>query len=182
MRKVEIMAPVGSYESLMAAINAGADSVYFGIENLNMRARNSNNFSLEDFAKITNICRDNKVKSYLTLNTVIYDDEMEQMKKIVDCALQNKVSAIIASDMSVINYARRAGLEVHASTQLNISNIEAVEFFSKFCDVMVTARELTISQVAAIVKDIEKFAFNNYICITEKILTANIGTLIVRNV
>jgi putative protease len=149
----EITAPAGSYESLMAAINAGADSVYFGIENLNMRARNSNNFSLEDLAKITAICKENNVKSYLTLNTVIYDSEMEQMRRIVDAAAQNKVDAIIASDMAVLNYAP---LSVHASTQLNISNIAAVEFFSAYCDAMVLARELSIFQVADIIKEIEK--------------------------
>jgi len=154
--KVEIMAPAGSYESLMAAINAGANSVYFGAENLNMRARNSNNFSLEDLAKISTICKEKNVKSYLTLNTVIYDGEMEQMRRIVDTVAQNGINAIIASDMAVLNYAHKKGIELHASTQLNISNIEAVEFFSAFCDVMVLARELTISQVADIIKQIEK--------------------------
>ncbi|MDR2579504.1 MAG: U32 family peptidase [Fibromonadaceae bacterium] len=151
-----IMAPAGSYESLMAAVSAGADSVYFGIENLNMRARNSNNFSLEDLAKIVGICKERNVKSYLTLNTVIYDSEMEQMQRIVDAAAENGVDAIIASDMAVLNYARKKGVELHASTQLNISNIEAVEFFSAFCDVMVLARELSISQIADIIKEIEK--------------------------
>jgi putative protease len=150
------MAPVGSYESLAAAINAGANSVYFGTQNLNMRARNSNNFSLEDLAKITAVCKEKNVKSYLTLNTVIYDNEMEQMQNIVDAAAKNGVDAIIASDMAVLNYAHKKGVELHASTQLNISNIEAVEFFSKFCDVVVTARELTILQVADIIKEIEK--------------------------
>ena len=154
--KIEVMAPAGSYESLMAAINAGANSVYFGAENLNMRARNSNNFSLEDLAKISSICKEKNVKCYLTLNTVIYDNEMEQMRKIVDAAAQNGINAIIASDMAVLNYTRKKGVELHASTQLNISNIEAVEFFSTFCDVMVLARELTISQVADIIKEIEK--------------------------
>jgi putative protease len=154
--QIEIMAPAGSYESLMAAINAGAHSVYFGAQNLNMRARNSNNFSLEDLAKISAICKERNVKSYLTLNTVIYDCEMEQMQKIVDAAADNGISAIIASDMAVISYARKKGVELHASTQLNISNIEAVEFFSAFCDVMVLARELTISQVANIIEEIDK--------------------------
>jgi len=154
--KIEVMAPAGSYESLMAAINAGANSVYFGAENLNMRARNSNNFSLEDLAKISNICKEKNVKCYLTLNTVIYDNEMEQMRRIVDAAAVNGINAIIASDMAVLSYARKKGIELHASTQLNISNIEAVEFFSAFCDVMVLARELTISQVADIIKEIEK--------------------------
>jgi len=154
--KIEVMAPAGSYESLMAAINAGANSVYFGAENLNMRARNSNNFSLEDLAKISAICKEKNVKCYLTLNTVIYDREMEQMRRIVDAAGTCGINAVIASDMAVLSYARKKGIELHASTQLNISNIEAVEFFSAFCDVMVLARELTISQVADIIKEIEK--------------------------
>jgi len=154
--QIEIMAPAGSYESLMAAINAGAHSVYFGAENLNMRARNSNNFGLEDLAKISSICKEKNVKSYLTLNTVIYDSEVEQMRQIVDAAVDNGISAIIASDMAVLNYAHKKGLELHASTQLNISNIEAVEFFSAFCDVMVLARELSIFQVADIIKEIER--------------------------
>jgi len=154
--QIEIMAPAGSYESLMAAINAGADSVYFGVQNLNMRARNSNNFSLNDLAKITAICKEKNVKSYLTLNTVIYDCDMEQMQQIVNAAAENGINAIIASDMAVLNYAHKKGVELHASTQLNISNIEAVDFFSKFCDVVVLARELTISQIADIAKEIEK--------------------------
>jgi len=154
--QIEIMAPAGSYESLMAAINAGANSVYFGVQNLNMRARNSNNFSLDDLAKITAICKEKNVKSYLTLNTVIYDCEMEQMRQIVDAAAENGINAIIASDMAVLNYAHKKKLELHASTQLNVSNIESVEFFSKLCDVIVLARELTISQIADVVKEIEK--------------------------
>jgi len=154
--QIEIMAPAGSYESLMAAINAGADSVYFGVQNLNMRARNSNNFDLNDLAKITAICKEKNVKSYLTLNTVIYDSEMEQMQQIVNAAAENGINAIIASDMAVLNYAHKKDLELHASTQLNVSNIEAVDFFSKFCDVIVLARELTISQITDIVKEIEK--------------------------
>jgi putative protease len=154
--QIEIMAPIGSYESLAAAINAGASSVYFGVQNLNMRARNSNNFSLNDLTKITAICKEKNVKSYLTLNTVIYDSEMEQMQQIVNAAAENGINAIIASDMAVLNYAYKKKLELHASTQLNISNIEAVEFFSKFCDVIVLARELTIFQIANIVKEIEK--------------------------
>jgi putative protease len=154
--QIEIMAPAGSYESLMAAINAGANSVYFGVENLNMRAANSVNFSIEDLAKISAICKEKNVKAYLTLNTVVYDSEMEQMQRIVDAAAQNKIDAIIASDMAVLNYTHRAGVELHASTQLNISNMEAVEFFSKFCDVIVLARELTIFQTANIISEIEK--------------------------
>ncbi|MDR0516087.1 MAG: U32 family peptidase [Fibromonadaceae bacterium] len=154
--QIEIMAPAGSYESLMAAINAGADSVYFGVENLNMRARNSNNFSLEDLAKIAAICKDKRIKTYLTLNTVIYDSEIEQMQKIVNAAAKNRIDAIIASDTAVLCYAHKMGVQIHASTQLNISNIEAVEFFSQFCDVVVLARELTLLQIAGIAKEIER--------------------------
>jgi len=153
---IEVMAPVGSYEALTAAINAGANSVYFGVENLNMRARNSVNFSLEDLAKITAVCKEKNVKSYLTLNTVIYDNELEKMQQIVDAAKINGIDAIIASDMAVLCYAHKKSIALHASTQLNISNIEAVEFFAGFCDVMVLARELTIFQVASIIKEIEK--------------------------
>lgn len=141
------MAPVGSYESLMAAIQGGADSVYFGIGSLNMRARSSFNFDISDLEKITAICRDNKIASYLTVNTVVYDDEIEEMHQMIDAAKNNDVSAIIASDMSVIRYCRKVGMEVHASTQLNISNTEALAFFAGFCDVIVTARELNLDQV-----------------------------------
>ncbi len=144
------MAPVGSYESLRAAIQGGADSVYFGIEKLNMRSRSSNNFTFDDLDKIVEICNKAKVKTYLTVNTVIYDDEIEKMHKIVDAAAKSRVTAIIASDISVMLYAKSKNIEIHASTQLNITNIEAVEFFSQFCDVIVTARELSLDQVADI--------------------------------
>ncbi len=144
---IEIMAPVGSFESLMAAINAGANSIYFGIEQLNMRSRSSNNFTTEDLKTIIAICKENNVKTYLTVNTIIYDKDLELMKQIIDTAKSSGVSAIIASDMSVINYAFDKGVEIHASTQLNISNIEALKFFARFCDVMVTARELSLEQV-----------------------------------
>lgn len=147
---VELMAPVGSYESLMAAIQGGADSVYFGIEKLNMRARSSNNFTIKDLQKIASICVNNNCKTYLTLNTVIYDDEIEQMKKIVDAAKENGISAIIASDHAVFKYAKEQGVEVHISTQVNISNIEAVKFYSHFADVIVLARELTLDQIGSI--------------------------------
>ncbi len=149
-KNIDLMAPVGSYESLMAAINAGANSVYFGIEKLNMRARSSNNFTFDDLHKIVNICNEAGVKTYLTVNTIIYDDEIEKMHQVIDAAAEAKVTAVIASDISVMQYARKKGVEVHASTQLNITNIEAVEFYSNFCDVMVTARELTLDQVADI--------------------------------
>lgn len=155
-KKIEIMSPVGSYESLMAAIQAGADAVYFGVGNLNMRARSSINFSLEDLQKISEICQKNHVRTYLTVNTIIYNSEIEEMKKIVDAAKENNISAIIASDLSVIQYARQQNVEVHISTQCNITNIEAVRFFSQFADVMVTARELSLKQVKEIIQQIEE--------------------------
>ena len=148
---IEIMAPVGSYESLAAAIQAGANSIYFGIENLNMRAHSANNFTIADLHKIVAVCKENGLKSYLTINTIVYDSELELMHRIVDAAAEAKLTAIIASDLSVLQYARSKNVEVHASTQLNITNIEAVRFFAQFCDVMVTARELNLEQVAAIV-------------------------------
>lgn len=154
-KDIEIMAPVGSYESLMAAIQGGANSVYFGIGKLNMRSRSSKNFTLEDLEEITGICRKNNIRSYITLNTIVYDKELTEMKQIVDAAKANNVSAIIASDQSVIQYARSQGVEVHMSTQTNITNIEAVKFWANFADVMVTARELSIKQVAEITKQIE---------------------------
>ena len=150
------MAPVGSYESLMAAIQAGANSVYFGIENLNMRARSSNNFTFDDLQNIVNICNENGVKTYLTVNTIIYDDEIEKMRQVVDAAAKANVTAIIASDISVIKYAIEKGVEIHASTQLNITNIEAVEFYAQFCDVMVTARELSLEQIKEITNKIKE--------------------------
>ena len=150
------MAPVGSYESLMAAIQAGSNSIYFGIEQLNMRARSSNNFTFDDLRNIVSICEEHNVKTYLTVNTIIYDEEMEKMHKVVDAAAENHVTAIIASDIAVMQYARSKGVEVHASTQLNISNIEAVAFFAQFCDVMVTARELSLEQVKYITEQIRQ--------------------------
>ncbi|MCD4834722.1 MAG: U32 family peptidase [Bacteroidales bacterium] len=152
----EIMAPVGSYESLMAAIQGGADSVYFGIEKMNMRAHSSNNFTFDDLENIVKICNENNIKSYLTVNTVIYDKELALMREIVDATKKNKVTAIIASDISVINYARKIGIEVHISTQLNVSNIESLKFFSQFADVVVLARELSLDQVAEISKAIKE--------------------------
>lgn len=154
--KIEIMSPVGSYASLMAAIQGGAAAVYFGIGHLNMRSASSKNFTLDDLKEISRICKENQVRTYITLNTVIYDEEMEEMKKVVDAAKANNISAVIASDMSVISYARQAGMEVHMSTQTNISNIEAVKFYARFADVMVTARELSLDKVKAITQAIEK--------------------------
>lgn len=150
----EIMAPAGSWESLRAAIKTGADSVYFGVEKLNMRARAANNFTLDDLPKIVKVC--NKVKTYLTLNIVLYDDEMDEMKKLCDAAKKNGVTAVIASDIAAIQYANSIGLEVHISTQSNVSNIEAVKFFSKFADVIVLARELTLEKIKNIIKEIKK--------------------------
>ena len=153
---IEIMAPAGSYESLMAAIQGGADSVYFGAEVLNMRAASSANFTLEDLRKIAGICNKHKIKSYLTVNVVVFDHEIEQMHKVIDAAVESGISAIIASDMSVINYAFRSGIEVHLSTQLNITNIEALKFYSQWADVVVLARELNLEQVKNISSEIKK--------------------------
>lgn len=150
----EIMAPAGSYESLMAAIQGGADSIYFGIEGLNMRSKSSNNFTIDDLHNIAKICRDNNLKSYLTVNTIIYNNDMELMRKIVDAAKKANLSAIIAADVAVLMYARSIGVEVHLSTQLNITNTESLKFYAQFADVVVLARELNLDQVAAIHKDI----------------------------
>ena len=150
----EIMAPVGSWESLTAAIAAGADSVYFGIEKLNMRSRSSANFTTDDLREIVRICNEHGVKSYLTVNTVIYDDDMALMHEIVDTAKSVGVSAIIACDVAVMQYANSIGVEVHLSTQLNISNVEALKFYAQFADVAVLARELNLNQVAEIYRHI----------------------------
>ncbi len=152
----EIMAPVGSWESLAAALAAGADAVYFGIEGLNMRSRSSANFTADDMARIAGICAEKGVRTYLTVNTVIYDNDMETMRMIISRARQAGISAIIASDMAAIMYAREIGQEVHISTQVNVSNTEAVRFYSQFADVMVLARELNMEQVAEIHHAIEK--------------------------
>ena len=148
--KIEIMAPVGSWESLAAAIEAGATSVYFGIEYLNMRARSSANFTTQDMHQIVHICANVGVKTYLTLNTVIYPEDMPLMQEIVDQAKKAGVDAIIASDIAVLQYAYQQGVEVHLSTQLNIANIEALRFYAQFADVVVLARELNMKQVASI--------------------------------
>lgn len=150
----EIMAPVGSYDSLTAAIQGGADSIYFGIEGLNMRARSSNNFTIDDLKQIASVCKENGLKSYLTVNTIIYDNDISLMRQIVNAAKEAELSAIIASDVSVMMYARSIGVEVHLSTQLNITNTEALKFYRQFADVVVLARELNLDQVAAIYKDI----------------------------
>lgn len=155
-KEIEIMSPVGSFESLMAAIQGGAGSVYFGVGKLNMRSRSSVNFTLDDLEKITRICRQFNVKSYLTLNTIIYDPEIEEVHKTIDAAQKHGVSAIIASDLAVLEYAREKGVEIHISTQCNITNISAVKFYSRYADVMVTARELNLEQVASITEQISE--------------------------
>jgi len=146
----EIMAPVGSYESLYAAIESGADAIYFGIEGLNMRARSSNNFTLDDLRSIAALCGERGVKTYLTVNTIIYDEDIDKCHSIIDAAREAGITAIIASDVAAIMYARSVGVEVHISTQVNVTNIEAVKFYAQWADVVVLARELNMDQVKAI--------------------------------
>ncbi len=157
---LEIMAPAGSFECLQAAIQGGADSVYFGVGRLNMRSRSANNFAPEDLAEVVRICREAGVKSYLTLNIVLYPGDLEAMREALDAAKAAGVDAVIASDIAAIEYARSIGLEVHISTQLNVSNTEALRFWSRWADVVVLARELTLGQVQQIHQDIE----NGNIC------------------
>lgn len=152
----EIMAPVGCYESLHAAIEAGADAVYFGVEGLNMRARSSVNFTIDDLRRIASICDEAGVKTYLTVNTIIYDNEIEKCHSVIDAVKESGISAIIASDIAAISYARSIGVEVHISTQVNVSNIEAVRFYAQWADVMVLARELSLEQVSAIRRAIDE--------------------------
>ena len=146
----EIMAPVGSWESLVAAVQGGADAIYFGIEGLNMRAKSANNFTIDDMRRIARYCHENGLKSYLTVNTVVFDNDLPLMRSIVDAAKEAQVSAIIAADMATILYARSIDVEVHISTQVNVSNSEAVRFYSQFADVMVLAREVDLEQVSHI--------------------------------
>lgn len=155
-RKIELMAPAGSYESLMAAIKAGCNSVYFGVEQLNMRARSSINFTLNDLKNIARIGKENNIKTYLTLNTILYDHDITLMKSIVNAAKESGITAVIASDHAVMNYAKKAGVEIHISTQANVSNIDTVEFYSNFADVIVLARELSLKQVADISREIKR--------------------------
>ncbi len=150
------MAPVGSRESLSAAINAGADAVYFGVEGLNMRSKSSANFTLDDLRDIAATCTGHGVKTYLTVNTIVYDEDLEKVDAIVAAAAEAGISAVIASDLAVFAACRRHGVEIHISTQCNISNIEAVRFYSAYADVMVLARELNLDQVAAISQAIER--------------------------
>lgn len=154
--EIEIMAPVGSYESLAAAIQAGADAVYFGVGKLNMRSASAANFSLDDLARIVATARRAGVKSYLTVNTVVYEEELDEVRRVIDRAHAEGVDAIIASDMAAILYAREIGQEVHISTQCNISNSEAVRFYAQWADTVVLARELSLEQVAAIHRRIEE--------------------------
>ncbi len=149
-KEIEIMAPAGNFECLRAAIQGGADSVYFGVGRLNMRSHSANNFSPEDLDEITRICREAGVKTYMTLNIVLYEDDLGPMREALDRAKAAGVDAIIASDMAAISYCRRIGLEVHASTQLNVSNIDALKFYAQFADVIVLARELDLDQVKRI--------------------------------
>ena len=150
----EIMAPVGSRESLAAAIQAGANSVYFGIGQLNMRSHSANHFTIDDLRDIASTCNSHGIKTYLTVNTIIYDGDIDTMHEIVDAAKEAHISAVIASDVAVMTYCNRIGVEVHLSTQLNISNIEALRFYAQFADVVVLARELNMDQVAAIYRQI----------------------------
>jgi U32 family peptidase len=153
---IEVMAPAGSKEAMMAAIKAGANSVYFGVEQLNMRARQTNNFLVDDLPEVARICNEHDVKSYVTLNTIIYDHDVSLMRKIIDAVKDAGISAVIASDLAVMNYCRKKGVEVHISTQSNITNIETVELYADYADVVVTARELTLKQVGEMVKNIER--------------------------
>ena len=153
---LEIMAPAGNFECLEAAIQGGADSVYFGVGKLNMRSHSANNFTPEDLKSVTSRCREAGVKSYLTLNICLYPEDLEDMKQALDCAKEAGVDAIIASDMAAIQYCRRIGLEVHISTQLSISNVEALRFYAQFADVVVLARELRLDQVKEISDAIER--------------------------
>lgn len=149
-KDLEIMAPAGNFECLQAAIQGGADSVYFGVEKLNMRSHSANNFKMEDLPEICRICREHGVKSYLTLNIVLYQEDLENMRHTLDAAKASGITAVIASDMAAIMYAREIGLEVHISTQLSISNAEALRFYSQYADVVVLARELNLGQVREI--------------------------------
>ncbi len=154
--EVKVMAPVGSWESLQAALQAGADAVYFGIEQLNMRARSSINFTLEDLAEIANICHEKGVKTYLTLNTILYDHDIKLMKTIVDKAKESNIDAVIAMDHAAINYANSIQFPVHVSTQVNVTNVETVKFYANFAEVMVLSRELTLQQVEHICAEVKK--------------------------
>ena len=155
-RKIELMAPAGSFESLQAALDNGADSVYFGVEQLNMRARSSINLTLDDLDEIARRCKEKNVRTYLTLNTIIYDHDLSIIKTLLDRAKQAHITAVIAMDQAVIAYARQIGMEVHISTQINITNIETVKFYALFADTMVMSRELSLRQIKKICEQIER--------------------------
>ena len=154
--KIELMAPAGSFESLQAALDNGADSVYFGVEQLNMRARSSINFTLDDLQEISRRCKEKHVRTYLTLNTIIYDHDLSIIKSLLDKAKEADITAVIAMDQAVIAYARQIGMEVHISTQINITNIETVKFYALFADTMVMSRELSLRQIKKICEQVEK--------------------------
>lgn len=154
--KVELMAPAGSYACLQAAIKAGADAVYFGVDNLHMRSRAANEFGLDDIGQVADSCSQNNVRSYLVLNVILYDEDLNRMREILDRVEKEKVSAVIVNDLAAVNYARKIGLEVHISTQQNISNIESVRYFSQFADTVVLARELNLDQIRNICNQIKK--------------------------
>lgn len=156
MTNIELMSPAGSYEALSAAIKAGANSIYFGVEQLNMRTKSTHNFTIEDLPKIANICQENGLKSYLTLNTIVYDHDISLMKRILDETKRGGITAVIASDHAVMNYCKKIELTVHISTQANITNIDTVEFYAVYADVMVMSRELSLLQVEQINKEIKR--------------------------
>lgn len=156
MQKIELMAPAGNFDSLQAAIDNGADSVYFGVEQLNMRARASINFKISDLQEIATRCTEHSVRSYLTLNTIIYDHDLKVVKKLLDAAKEAQITAVIAMDQAVIAYARQIGMEIHISTQINITNIETVRFYAMFADTMVMSRELSLRQIKQICRQIEE--------------------------
>lgn len=156
IKPIELLSPIGSFESLQAAIKAGTDSVYFGVEQLNMRAKSINSFSVDDLKTISAECKKQGIKTYLTLNTVLYDHDMQLMRTIVQHAKQNEIDAIIASDFAVIELCNEAGMPLHISTQANVSNVQSVQFFSRFADVIVLARELTLKQIEGITKEIKR--------------------------
>lgn len=155
-RKIELLSPAGSFDSLQAAINAGADAVYFGVEQLNMRTRSSRSFQLSDIKGIGKICRANHIKSYITLNTVMYEHDMQLLKMILNEVKKNKIDAVIASDFAVFEFCSQLNIPLHISTQANISNIESVKFYSRFADVIVLSRELTLKQVKNITSEIKR--------------------------
>ena len=158
--KLEIMAPAGNFECLHAAIQGGANSVYFGVEKLNMRSHSANNFKMTDLAEIVSICKSHQVKTYLTLNIVLYNEDLEDMRHTLEAAKAAGITAVIASDMAAIAYARQIGVEVHISTQLSISNAESLRFYAQFADVIVLARELNLHQV----KEIKSIIDRDRIC------------------